>query len=122
MDTAKLLDDYRAMIFCTIRNYHDVGPGVYATLGGNGYSLASAGTVMGNPYIDPDNLPRVNAKGGPEGRSGCWQKITRELWPMPYLVMDSGYSIAPYNHAELGKPLAIDYVWGHQIGELTINP
>jgi phospholipid/cholesterol/gamma-HCH transport system substrate-binding protein len=41
---------------------------------------------------------------------------------MPYLVMDSGYSIAPYNHAELGKPLAIDYVWGRQIGELTINP
>ena len=47
MDTAKLLDDYRAMIFCTIRNYHDVGPRVYATLGGSGYSLASAGTVIG---------------------------------------------------------------------------
>ena len=122
--TAKLLDDYRAMIFCTIRNYHDVGPRVYATLGGNGYSLASAGTVIGagNPYIYPDNLPRVNAKGGPEGRPGCWQKIARELWPMPYLVMDTGYSIAPYNHAELGQPLAIDYVWGRQIGELTINP
>ena len=30
---------------------------------------------------------------------------------MPYLVMDTGYGIAPYNHAELGQPLAIDYVW-----------
>ena len=49
----------------------------------------------GNPYIYPDNLPRVNARGGPEGRPGCWQKVTRDLWPMPYLVTDTGYSIAP---------------------------
>ena len=42
-----------------------------------------------------DNLPRVNARGGPGGRPGCWQKITRELWPAPYLVMDTGLSIAP---------------------------
>ncbi len=122
--TTKLLDDYRGMIFCTIRNYHDVGPEIARVLGDNGYSLASAGTVMGagNPFVYPDNLPRVNAKGGPEGRPGCWQKITRELWPMPYLVMDTGYSIAPYNHFGLGQPILIDYVWGRQIGELTINP
>ena len=35
----------------------------------------------GNPYVYPDNLPRVNARGGPEGRPGCWQPITRDLWP-----------------------------------------
>jgi phospholipid/cholesterol/gamma-HCH transport system substrate-binding protein len=124
LPTSKLLDDYRGMIFCTIRNYHDVGPEIARVLGDNGYSLASAGTVMGagNPFIYPDNLPRVNAKGGPEGRPGCWQKITRDLWPMPYLVMDTGYSIAPYNHIEFGQPLMVDYVWGRQIGELTINP
>jgi phospholipid/cholesterol/gamma-HCH transport system substrate-binding protein len=124
LPTSKLLDDYRGMIFCTIRNYHDVGPEVARVLGNNGYSLASAGTIMGagNPYIYPDNLPRVNARGGPEGRPGCWQKITRDLWPMPYLVTDTGYSIAPYNHFGLGQPILIDYVWGRQIGELTINP
>jgi phospholipid/cholesterol/gamma-HCH transport system substrate-binding protein len=122
--TTKLLDDYRGMIFCTIRNYHDVGPEIARVLGDNGYSLASAGTVMGagNPFIYPDNLPRVNARGGPEGRPGCWQKITRDLWPMPYLVMDTGYSIAPYNHLEFAHPILIDYVWGRQGGELTINP
>jgi phospholipid/cholesterol/gamma-HCH transport system substrate-binding protein len=49
----------------------------------------------GNPYVYPDNLPRVNARGGPEGRPGCWQKITRDLWPAPYLVLDTGASIAP---------------------------
>jgi DNA-binding NarL/FixJ family response regulator len=54
--------------------------------------------ARGNPYVYPDNLPRVNARGGPEGRPGCWQPITRDLWPAPYLVMDTGASIAPYNH------------------------
>ena len=68
------------------------------------------------------NLPRVNARGGPEGRPGCWQPLTRDLWPMPYLVMDTGASIAQYNHIELGQPLLIEYVWGRQIGENTINP
>ena len=88
-------------------------------------SLAtSSGTIAGagNPYIYPDNLPRVNARGGPEGRPGCWQKISRELWPAPYLVMDTVASIAPYNHVELGQPMFVEYVWGRQIGEYTINP
>lgn len=123
--TTKLLDDYRGMIFCTLRNYHDVGPRIATSLGGdNGYSLAAFGTPMGagNPYIYPDNLPRINAHGGPEGRPGCWQKVTRDLWPHPYLVMDTGYGIAPYNHVEIGQPVIVDHVWGRQIGEYTINP
>jgi phospholipid/cholesterol/gamma-HCH transport system substrate-binding protein len=123
--TTKLLDDYRGMIFCTIRNYHDVEPRVKMALGGdNGYSLAAFGTVLGagNPFIYPDNLPRINAHGGPEGRPGCWQKVTRNLWPHPYLVMDTGYNLAPYNHIGLGQPMLIDFVWGRQVGELTINP
>jgi len=123
--TTKLLDDYRGMLLCTIRTFNEMETVVSRTLGGNGYSLAtSSGTIAGgaNPYIYPDNLPRVNARGGPEGRPGCWQKITRELWPAPYLVMDTGASIAPYNHAEVGQPMLIEYVWGRQFGELTINP
>jgi phospholipid/cholesterol/gamma-HCH transport system substrate-binding protein len=123
--TTRLLDDYRAMIFCTLRNYHDVGPRIAASLGGdNGYSLAAYGAITGagNPYVYPDNLPRINAHGGPEGRPGCWQKVTYDLWPHPYLVTDTGYSMAPYNHLEIGQPLLVDHVWGRQIGEYTINP
>jgi phospholipid/cholesterol/gamma-HCH transport system substrate-binding protein len=122
--TSQLLDEYSPALFCTIRKYHDVAPRVAATLGGNGYSLRQHAEVLGapNPYVYPDNLPRVNAKGGPEGRPGCWQSLTRDLWPMPYLVMDTGASIAPYNHFELGQPIAIEYVWGRQVGENTINP
>lgn len=122
--TAELLDTYSPELFCMIRNFHDAAPAVAKAAGGNGYSLAAAGSIIGapNPYVYPDNLPRVNAHGGPGGRPGCWQKITRELWPAPYLVMDTGASLAPYNHLEIGQPLATEYVWGRQYGENTINP
>src|ERR1700676_3262714 len=122
--TSQLLDTYSPALACTIRNFHDVEPKVAASLGGNGYSLKTLSEIMGagNPYVYPDNLPRVNARGGPEGRPGCWQPITHDLWPAPYLVMDTGASIAPYNHFGLGQPILIEYVWGRQVGENTINP
>ncbi|ORA31475.1 MCE family protein [Mycobacterium aquaticum] len=124
LPTSALLDKYSPALFCTIRNFHDAAPKLAAALGGNGYSLLTHSLVVGvgNKYVYPDNLPRVNAKGGPEGRPGCWQPITRDLWPMPYLVMDTGASIAPYNHFDLGQPLTAEYVWGRQVGENTINP
>ena len=122
--TAALLDTYSPELFCTIRNFHDTAPAVANAVGGNGYSLSAAGTILPapNPYVYPDNLPRVNAHGGPGGRPGCWQTITRDLWPAPYLVMDTGASLAPYNHLDLGQPLFTEYVWGRQYGENTINP
>jgi phospholipid/cholesterol/gamma-HCH transport system substrate-binding protein len=122
--TAELFDEYSPELFCMIRNFRDAAPKVASAAGGNGYSLAAYGTLLGapNPYVYPDNLPRVNARGGPGGRPGCWQTITRDLWPAPYLVMDTGASLAPYNHLELGEPMFTEYVWGRQYGENTINP
>ena len=124
LPTSALLDKYSPELFCTVRNFHDVAPKLAQALGGNGYSLRIRAELMGPPnsYVYPDNLPRVNAKGGPEGRPGCWQPITRDLWPAPYLVMDTGASIAPYNHLEPGQPIVSEYVWGRQGGEHTINP
>ena len=125
LPTTKLLDDYRGMIFCAIRNSAELWPRIAKALGGNnGYALASAGTILlpGNPFVYPDNLRRVNARGGPEGRPGCWQKVTKDLYPFPYLVMDTGYSIAPYNDIDFASPVFVDYVWGRQVGEPTINP
>ncbi|MDT5256738.1 MAG: phospholipid/cholesterol/gamma-HCH transport system substrate-binding protein [Mycobacterium sp.] len=83
-----------------------------------------AGLVGGapNPYVYPENLPRVNSRGGPGGAPGCWQHITHDLWPAPELVMDTGNSLAPYNHLDTGSPYAIEYVWGRQVGDNTINP
>ena len=122
--TSQLLNEYSPALFCTIRIYHDVAPQLARSLGGNGYSLSGSGVLLGaaNPYVYPDNLPRVNARGGPEGRPGCWQPINRDLWPNPYLVLDTGASVAPYNHFGLGQPILTEYVWGRQVGENTINP
>lgn len=150
--TTDLLDTYSPEIFCTLRNFHDVDPKVFATFGGaNGYSLrtetqllsgaglllnpmivpllaSQVGSLFGlvggaqNPYVYPDNLPRVNVRGGPEGAPGCWQPITKDLWPAPTLVFDGGNNLAPYNHLEVGSPWALEYVWGRQVGENTINP
>jgi phospholipid/cholesterol/gamma-HCH transport system substrate-binding protein len=121
---SELLDTYSPELFCAIRNYAGVAPKVADSLGGNGYSLNTNTTFLGaeNPYIYPDNLPRINARGGPGGAPGCWQAIDRNLWPAPFLVMDTGASIAPYNHLELGQPPLTEYVWGRQGGENTINP
>jgi phospholipid/cholesterol/gamma-HCH transport system substrate-binding protein len=98
-------------------------PGLTGTVLTQGL-LGLAGLVGGapNPYVYPDNLPRVNARGGPGGAPGCWQPITRDLWPAPSLVVDTGASLAPYNHIDTGSPYAIEYVWGRQVGDNTINP
>jgi phospholipid/cholesterol/gamma-HCH transport system substrate-binding protein len=122
--TAHLLDTYSPEVFCTLRNFADLAPKVAVLESGNHYAAQLGAAVTGteNPYVYPDNLPRVNARGGPGGAPGCWQTITRDLWPAPYLVMDSGNSIAPYNHFELSQPLGSEYVWGRQYGENTINP
>ena len=122
--TAHLLDTYSPQAFCTIRNFADVAPKVAQLESGNHYAAQLGVAITGteNPYVYPDNLPRVNGRGGPNGKPGCWQPITRDLWPAPYLVMDSGNSIAPYNHLDTGSPYAIEYVWGRQVGDNTINP
>ena len=97
ISTSEILDRNSPALFRSIRNFHDVEPRFSRAPGGNGFSGTGFGTIMGagNPYVYPDNLPRVNARGGPEGRPGCWQKITRDLWPAPHLVLDTGASIAP---------------------------
>ena len=99
-------------------------PAALDSFGGNGYSLNTVTEIVGapNPYVYPDNLPRINGRGGPGGAPGCWQTIDRNFWPAPYLVVDDGASLAPYNHFELGQPLLTEYVWGRQAGENTINP
>jgi phospholipid/cholesterol/gamma-HCH transport system substrate-binding protein len=98
-------------------------PGLGLTLATQGL-LGLAGLVGGapNPYVYPENLPRINAHGGPGGAPGCWQTITRDLWPAPTLVMDTGNSLVPYNHVDTGSPYAAEYVWGRQMGDQTINP
>ncbi len=122
--TSTLLNTYSPELYCMVKKYADVLPAALAGFGGNGYSLADRAELIGapNPYVYPDNLPRVNGRGGPGGAPGCWQDINRNFWPAPTLVVDDGAALAPYNHFELGQPILTEYVWGRQVGENTINP
>ena len=122
--TSQLLDTYSPELYCMIKKYSDILPAANRQFGGNGYSLGDRAELVGapNPYVYPDNLPRVNGRGGPGGAPGCWQDVNRNFWPAPSLVVDDGSSLAPYNHFELGQPLLTEYVWGRQVGENTINP
>jgi phospholipid/cholesterol/gamma-HCH transport system substrate-binding protein len=121
---AGVLNKYSPEVFCLFRNWHDLAPVAAAANGGNGYSLNAITKLLGaaNPYVYPDNLPRVHGTGGPNGKPGCWAPINRDLWPAPQLVLDTGASNVPYNHIGLGQPMFVEYVWGRQLGEYTINP
>ncbi len=122
--TAKLLDTYSPQLYCQIKGEAEALQPALDAFGGNGYSLDTVTAFLGapNPYVYPDNLPRINGHGGPGGAPGCWQTIDRNFWPAPHLVVDDGASLAPYNHFELGQPILTEYVWGRQVGENTINP
>jgi phospholipid/cholesterol/gamma-HCH transport system substrate-binding protein len=122
--TATLLDTYSPQLYCQIKGEAEALQPALDAFGGNGYSLDTVTEFLGaaNPYVYPDNLPRINGHGGPGGAPGCWQTIDRNFWPAPHLVVDDGASLAPYNHFELGQPLLTEYVWGRQVGENTINP
>jgi phospholipid/cholesterol/gamma-HCH transport system substrate-binding protein len=69
--------------------------GAYYTTGGhNGYSLiADAGLLLGNdPYVYPDNLPIVAAKGGPGGKPGCGSlPDPTKQFPVRQLVTNTGW-------------------------------
>ncbi|RUP31518.1 MAG: MCE family protein [Mycolicibacterium sp.] len=123
LPTTRLLDKYSPELDCLFRGFASGAQAAAKGLGGNGYSLAMHMELVGtaNAYVYPDNLPRINASGGPMGRPGCWV-VSKDIWPMPYMVMDTGASIAPYNHFGLGSPFASEYVWGRRDGENTINP
>ncbi|MBP1817368.1 MCE family protein [Mycobacterium sp. OAE908] len=63
-------------------------------LGGNGKSvIMDAGLLMGDdPYRFPDNLPTVNAKGGPGGKPSCGSlPDVSKNFPVKYLVTDTGF-------------------------------
>ena len=63
-------------------------------LGGNGRSvIMDAGLLFGDdPYRYPDNLPIVNAKGGPGGKPSCGSlPDASKNFPVKYLVTDTGF-------------------------------
>lgn len=66
----------------------------YQAVGGNGYSvILDTGLLLGNdPYLYPDNLPIVAAKGGPGGKPGCGSlPDATKNFPVRALVVNTGW-------------------------------
>ena len=63
-------------------------------LGGNGKSVIMDSALLfgDDPYRFPDNLPEVNARGGPGGRPACGSlPDPTKNFPVKYLVTDTGF-------------------------------
>lgn len=63
-------------------------------LGGNGKSVIMDAALLAgdDPYRHPDNLPVVNATGGPGGRPSCGSlPDVSKNFPVKYLVTDTGF-------------------------------
>jgi phospholipid/cholesterol/gamma-HCH transport system substrate-binding protein len=94
--TTRLLHKYNPEYTCMLVGAKwALDHGAYYTTGGhNGYSLiADAGILLGNdPYVYPDNLPIVAAKGGPGGKPGCGSlPDPTKQFPVRQLVTNTGW-------------------------------
>lgn len=68
--------------------------GALAAIGGNGRSyVADAAILMGDdPYVFPDNLPIVAAKGGPGGKPSCGSlPDATKAFPVRQLITNTGW-------------------------------
>lgn len=114
--TTALLFKYNPEYTCLLQGakwFLDHG-GYYTAGGHNGYSLiADAGLLFGNdPYIYPDNLPIVAAKGGPGGKPSCGSlPDPTKNFPVRQLVTNTGWGtgmdIRP--NPGLGHPCFADW-------------
>ena len=94
--TTNLLSKYNPEYTCLLvgsKWYLDNG-GYHTAGGGTGYSLITdSALLLGNdPYIYPDNLPIVAAKGGPGGKPSCGSlPDATKNFPVPQLVTNTGW-------------------------------
>ena len=93
--TTGLLDKYSPTYACLFQGAQwFLENGGRDALGGNGKSvIMDAALLFGDdPYRFPDNLPKVNATGGPGGRPSCGSlPDVRANFPVKALVTDTGF-------------------------------
>lgn len=114
--TMSLLSKYSPEYTCFLQGtkwYLDNG-GYSAWGGADGRTLQlDVALLLGNdPYVTPDNLPRVAAKGGPGGQPGCGSlPDASKNFPVRQLITDTGWGtgldIRP--NPGLGHPCWADY-------------
>jgi phospholipid/cholesterol/gamma-HCH transport system substrate-binding protein len=117
--TAGLLAKYSPELTCLLHQSVDTRDAQLKSFGGNtGYSAdLDIGFLGGaDPYRYPENLPKVAATGGPGGQPGCYPMITRQMYPAPVLVTDTGANIVDSTAPRLGSPYFADYLFGNILG------
>ncbi|WP_431236813.1 MCE family protein [Mycolicibacterium aichiense] len=114
--TTDLLATYNPEYTCTLIGAKWwLDNGGLAAVGGNGRTyVADAAILMGDdPYVFPDNLPIVAAKGGPGGKPGCGSlPDASKMFPVRQLVTNTGWGtgvdIRP--NPGIGHPCYADYL------------
>lgn len=93
--TTALLEHYSPTYTCLFQGAQwFLENGGRDALGGNGKSVIMDSAMLfgDDPYRFPDNLPKVNARGGPGGRPGCGSlPDPTKNFPVKYLVTDTGF-------------------------------
>ena len=149
---AQLLDTYSPELFCTLRNYHDIEPkavlipgrqrllaerpcrgAVRVGTGGRTRSRrcppsSAVGGLAGagRRRAEPVHLPGEPAAGERPRRAGGCAGLLAAHHPRPVARtrISDGHrqqprAVQPLRHR---IPYAIEYVWGRQVGDNTINP
>ncbi|RVW06550.1 MCE family protein [Rhodococcus spongiicola] len=112
--TTALLAGYSPSISCTIVGLNNARPAAEAIEGGNqpGFAMSASFIPGFEPYTYPDNLPVVNATGGPN----CWglpDLDPRRDGNAPFVVADT--AIEPYvpsTGASLNVPKLFQWLYG----------
>jgi len=114
--TTNLLYKYNPEYTCMLMGakwYLDNG--ALKNVGGNGRTLVvDVALLLGNdPYIYPDNLPIVAAKGGPGGKPGCGSlPDASKNFPVRQMVTNTGWGTGMdiRDNIGLGHPCYADYL------------
>ena len=92
--TTRLLNTYNPSLTCTLQGAKWIIDNGQSAFGGDGRSLVFDATLLpGNdPYVFPDNLPIIAAKGGPGGKPGCGSlpDVTKNF-PVRQLITNTGW-------------------------------
>ncbi|WP_237160381.1 MCE family protein [Mycolicibacter engbaekii] len=93
--TTDLLEEYSPTYTCLFQGAQwFLENGGRDAMGGNGRSVIMDAAMLAgdDPYRYPDNLPLINARGGPGGRPSCGSlPDVSKNFPVKYLVTDTGF-------------------------------
>lgn len=113
--TTDLLLHYNPELTCMLKGAENALPAMFASGGGNGRTaIVDAAILFGKDvYRYPDNLPKVNAHGGPGGKPSCGSlPDVSQNFPVKQLVTDTGWGTNPNEirtNPGVGHPFWVDY-------------